>query len=164
MAPKWVSASWSFIAEGLTWELYADTHPCAYSLIEVFKMNDPVEQSRKILVDDPETIQERPNYMRAVSEKLPKNGPKRKELEVCLSNAVQRSGLRRDHVVRPLLASTNMHGVYQAHFKQVGEKSLLSSIQMLTRRRLTSFSLSGSIILGLLFGTCCAPIVRDIPS
>jgi hypothetical protein len=59
-------------------------------------MNDPVEQSRNILVDDLKTIQGRPNNMQAVIEKLPKNGPKRKELEVCLSNAVQRSGLRRD--------------------------------------------------------------------
>jgi len=45
-------------------------------------MNDPVEQSRKILVDDLKTIQERLNNMQAVIEKLPKNAPKRKELEV----------------------------------------------------------------------------------
>ena len=44
-------------------------------------MNDPVEQSRNILVDDLKTIQGRPNNMQAVIEKLPKNGPKRKELE-----------------------------------------------------------------------------------
>jgi len=44
-------------------------------------MNDPVEQSRKILVDDLKTIQERLNNMQAVIEKLPKNTPKRKELE-----------------------------------------------------------------------------------
>ena len=44
-------------------------------------MNDPVEQSRKILVDDLKTIQERLNNMQAVIEKLPKNAPKRKELE-----------------------------------------------------------------------------------
>ena len=45
-------------------------------------MNDPVDQSRKILVDDLKTIQERLNNMQAVIEKLPKNAPKRKELEV----------------------------------------------------------------------------------
>src|SRR5690349_22105753 len=50
-----------------------------------------------------------------------------------------------------------MHDVYQAHFNQVGEKPLLSSIQMLTLRRFKSFSLSVPIILGLIFGTCCAP-------
>ena len=44
-------------------------------------MNDPVEQSRKILVDDLKTIQERLNNMQIVIEKLPKNAPKRKELE-----------------------------------------------------------------------------------
>jgi len=44
-------------------------------------MNDPVDQSRKILVDDLKTIQERLNNMQAVIEKLPKNAPKRKELE-----------------------------------------------------------------------------------
>jgi len=44
-------------------------------------MNDPVEQSRKMLVDDLKTIQERLNNMQAVIEKLPKNAPKRKELE-----------------------------------------------------------------------------------
>jgi len=59
-------------------------------------MNDPVEQSRNILVDDLKTIQGRPNNMQAVIEKLPKNGPKRKELEAAFQNAVQRSGLRRD--------------------------------------------------------------------
>jgi hypothetical protein len=66
------------------------THRWAYSRIEVFKMNDPVEQSRKILVDHLETIQERPNNMRAVSEKLPKNGPKRKELERSAFQALSR--------------------------------------------------------------------------
>ena len=44
-------------------------------------MNDPVEQSRKMLVDDLKTIQERLNNMQIVIEKLPKNAPKRKELE-----------------------------------------------------------------------------------
>jgi AAA15 family ATPase/GTPase len=44
-------------------------------------MNGAVEQSRKILVDDLKTIQERLNNMQAVIEKLPKNAPKRKELE-----------------------------------------------------------------------------------
>jgi hypothetical protein len=44
-------------------------------------MNDPVEQSRKILVDDLKTIQDRLNNMQTVIEKLPKNAPKRKELE-----------------------------------------------------------------------------------
>jgi hypothetical protein len=37
------------------------------------------------------------------------------------------------------------------------EKPLLSSIQMLTRRRFKSFSLSVPIALGLIFGTCSAP-------
>jgi Zinc dependent phospholipase C len=50
-----------------------------------------------------------------------------------------------------------MHCVYQAHFNQVGEKLLLSSIQMLTRRRFKLFSVSVPIVLGLIFGTCCAP-------
>jgi hypothetical protein len=50
-----------------------------------------------------------------------------------------------------------MHGIYQARFNQVGENFLLSSNQMLTHPRFTSFSLSVSIILGLIFGTCCAP-------
>ena len=45
------------------------------------KMNDPVEQSRKILVDDLKAIQERLNNMQAVIEKLPKDDPKRKKLE-----------------------------------------------------------------------------------
>jgi hypothetical protein len=44
-------------------------------------MNDSAEQSRKILVDDLKTIQERLSNMQAVIEKLPKNAPKRKELE-----------------------------------------------------------------------------------
>jgi len=50
-----------------------------------------------------------------------------------------------------------MHRVYQTHHNQVGEKPLLSSIQMLIRRRFKPFSLSVPIILGLIFGTCCAP-------
>jgi hypothetical protein len=49
--------------------------------MEVFKMNDPMKHSRKILVDDLKAIQERLNNMQAVIEKLPKDDPKRKKLE-----------------------------------------------------------------------------------
>jgi len=49
-------------------------------------MNDPVEQSRKILVDDLKTIQDRLNNMQTVIEKLPKNAPKRKELETAFQS------------------------------------------------------------------------------
>jgi hypothetical protein len=45
------------------------------------KMNDPVEQPRKILVDDMNAIHERLNFMQAVIENLPKDGAKRKQLE-----------------------------------------------------------------------------------
>jgi hypothetical protein len=44
-------------------------------------MNDPVERSRKILVDDMNAINERLNNMRAVIEKLPKDDAKREKLE-----------------------------------------------------------------------------------
>ena len=45
------------------------------------KMNDPVEQPRKILVDDMNAIHERLNFMQAVIENLPKDDAKRKKLE-----------------------------------------------------------------------------------
>ena len=45
------------------------------------KMNEPVEQSRKILVDDMNAIHERLNKMQAGIEKLPKDGANRKKLE-----------------------------------------------------------------------------------
>jgi len=44
-------------------------------------MNDPVEQSRKILVDNMNAIHERLDNMQAVIEKLPKDDAKRKKLE-----------------------------------------------------------------------------------
>ena len=45
------------------------------------KMNYPVEQPRKILVDDMNAIHERLNNMQAGIEKLPKDDAKRKKLE-----------------------------------------------------------------------------------
>jgi len=45
------------------------------------KMNEPVEQSRKMLVDDMNAIHERLNNMQAGIEKLPKDDAKRKRLE-----------------------------------------------------------------------------------
>src|SRR5580692_4480219 len=55
------------------------------------------------------------------------------------------------------VASTRrVHRVYQDVARSWWE-ALLSSIQMLTRRRFKSFSLSVPIILGLIFGTCSAP-------
>jgi len=44
-------------------------------------MNDPVEQSRKMLVNDMNAILERLNSMQAVIEKLPKDDAKREKLE-----------------------------------------------------------------------------------
>jgi hypothetical protein len=44
-------------------------------------MDDPVEQSRKILVNDMNAILERLNSMQAVIEKLPKDDAKREKLE-----------------------------------------------------------------------------------
>jgi hypothetical protein len=44
-------------------------------------MNDPVEQSRKILVDDMNAILERLNNMQAAIEKLPNDDANRKKLQ-----------------------------------------------------------------------------------
>jgi Zinc dependent phospholipase C len=51
---------------------------------------------------------------------------------------------------------SSMHRVNQGTCQSVGEKPLLSSVHMLTRRRFKSFSLSVPVFLGLIFGICCA--------